>query len=118
MYAGSIIEKADVKQIFSFPLHPYTQGLLASAGLLENADESLINIENSRTKKKRFLTIEGLVPNPYDDNVGCRFFNRCSKRKDICNQTEPLLKRIQRNSSDNEYHEVACHLYASHFIHE
>ncbi len=114
MYAGSIVEKANVKQIFSFPLHPYTQGLLASSGLSEKTDESfesLINIENGGTKKKRFLTIEGQVPNPYDDNVGCRFFNRCSKRKDICSQREPLLKKIQQNASDNEYHEVACHLY-------
>ena len=64
MYAGRIVESADTLQIFEAPLHPYTQGLLASIPVL-------------RKKKERLSVIPGSVPNATDFPDGCRFHPRC-----------------------------------------
>ncbi|HPX16535.1 MAG TPA: ABC transporter ATP-binding protein [Petrotogaceae bacterium] len=92
MYAGKIIEKASVQEIFDHPLHPYTQGLL-----------------NSRVKKEykgRDLPfIEGYVPKPNEFPNGCRFNPRCPFKKEICTSEEP------KESLINEEHSVCCWLY-------
>ncbi|NLY76328.1 MAG: ABC transporter ATP-binding protein [Firmicutes bacterium] len=89
MYAGKIVEKADVKTIFEEPLHPYTIGLLGSVPKLHEEQEQL-------------QTIEGVVPNFMDMPVGCRFHPRCSFARDICQMIEPPFVRIR-----NE-HQVSC----------
>ena len=72
MYAGQIIEEAPVRELFHHPLHPYTQGLLASAPGLLDAQE------------RRLASIPGMVPEDYSDMTGCRFFDRCPKKCRQC----------------------------------
>ena len=95
MYLGKIVEIAASEELYSIPLHPYTQALIS---VIPIADPAL-----SRTRKKNILS--GDVPSPINPPKGCRFAGRCSKCMDICMNQEPILKKI------NERHFVACHLY-------
>jgi oligopeptide/dipeptide ABC transporter ATP-binding protein len=96
MYAGRIVEEADVVDLFQTPKHPYTQGLIGSTPVLGEAHKALV-------------TIPGSVPNLIDLPVGCKFAPRCSARVEneleICTQEEPELKVIAPN------HWVRCWLY-------
>ncbi len=80
MYAGGIVEKGRVTDIFSKPAHPYTAGLLESIPGRED-------IAGGRLK-----TIAGSVPNLYNLPEGCRFSNRCYKAGDICHKAIPPLE--------------------------
>lgn len=73
MYAGRVIEKSSVNELFDNPKHPYTQGLLDSIPKLDQASKS------------RLSTIEGQVPSLFDMPNGCRFSNRCQYAKSDCN---------------------------------
>jgi len=99
MYAGQIVEKADVNELFEEPFHPYTQGLIASVPILGNVQEKL-------------AVIPGSVPNLVDMPPGCRFSSRClAKQKyglDVCDKLEPDLVPIKEN------HLVRCWLYQDH----
>lgn len=79
MYAGKIVEEADVVSIFRKPLHPYTQGLLDS-------------IPSMDREKGRLHVIDGVVPNPLFMPTGCRFNPRCPHAMDICREREPVLE--------------------------
>lgn len=76
MYAGKMVEYSDVDSLFSNPLHPYTEGLLAS-------------IPSLSRRRKRLRNIEGSVPSPKAYPVGCRFSPRCEYVMDICREKEP-----------------------------
>lgn len=76
MYAGSIVEKAPVKDLFESPKHPYTEGLLNSIPSMDDSDKPL-------------ETIEGNVPSIYNLPPGCAFENRCKYACDICRQKRP-----------------------------
>ena len=90
MYCGQIVEKTDVKSLFSYPRHPYSQGLLAS-------------IPRIREKKIQTLPIiEGTVPDLLNLPRGCRFGDRCPRAKAPCHQTKPTLKKVAEGV------EVAC----------
>jgi peptide/nickel transport system ATP-binding protein len=91
MYAGDVAETATVRELFRRPLHPYTQGLLASVPKAEQREE--------------LLMIPGAVPNLIRPPGGCRFHPRCPKRMDICASEKPPTVE---HSPD---HWVACHLY-------
>ena len=97
MYAGVIVEQSDVNFLFDSPLHPYTQGLLASVPIMGQIKDEL-------------ETIPGNVPNLIDLPSGCRFASRCKKREefhlDICNQIEPKLIFSKNNNKA-----VRCWLY-------
>lgn len=80
MYAGQIVEEADVYTLFANPKHPYTQGLLASIPKLGDHAEQL----NS---------IAGSVPTPEMMPQGCRFAPRCPYKMAICEAQNPALKR-------------------------
>ncbi len=82
MYGGKIQEIAPVRELFRNPLHPYTQGLLAS---LPAADGE---------RHKRLRTIPGNVPSILDLPVGCKFVTRCPERMDRCAVSEPELLEI------------------------
>ncbi len=91
MYAGKIVEHANVKTIFKRPIHPYTRGLLASV--------PRIDVE------KGFFEFEGLPgdpPNPLYPIPGCKFHPRCKYAKVFCGDTEPQLVEIEPN------HYIAC----------
>jgi len=96
MYAGQIIEQAEVNTLFKEPLHPYTLGLIGSIPVLGNI-------------KERLDVIPGSVPNLVDLPPGCRFAPRCQARIEhnltICTQVEPGLEEIKQN------HKVRCWLY-------
>lgn len=78
MYAGEIVEKAAVRDIFEEPLHPYTIDLLKS-------------IPKLNQKAERLYSIEGTVPALGEMPQGCRFSNRCRQCMNICKQNEPKL---------------------------
>lgn len=78
MYAGKIVEEAPVNGIFNRPLHPYTQGLIASVPKLGS-------------KVKVLPSIPGTVPDLSSMPKGCRFAPRCKYAQDICRNTEPKL---------------------------
>lgn len=91
MYAGKVVEEADVSSLFRKPLHPYTEGLLSSIPRLDGS-------------KERLHTIEGVVPNPLQMPKGCRFNPRCPYAMDICRLQEPPLVKVGEN------HLAACWL--------
>ncbi len=97
MYAGRIVEQANVDTLFNRALHPYTQGLIESVPVLGQIKEEL-------------ATIPGNVPNLVDLPPGCRFAPRCLAREqhqlEICQLVEPDLQAIERND-----HQVRCWLY-------
>ena len=95
MYAGKVVEEADVYNIFENPLHPYTEGLL----------KSIPRIDRSAQKKKRLKEISGVVPIPSQLPAGCHFNPRCPKVMDICKKEVPQLKE-EKNG-----HKVRCWLY-------
>jgi peptide/nickel transport system ATP-binding protein len=81
MYAGEIVERAPVDELFSTPQHPYTVGLLGSIPRLDHRAEQL-------------ATIEGMVPNMMQPPAGCRFAARCPFVMDACTKTPPPLVEV------------------------
>ncbi len=87
MYAGRIVESASVKEIFHFPAHPYTVGLMNSVPGI-----------NSPVGRDVFLkAIPGVVPELFNLPPGCRFQDRCLEALPICRLEEPKLEEIGRN---------------------
>ena len=97
MYAGRVVEKGTVDDIFYNPLHPYTQGLLKSIPVL------------GRTPQKTLPSIPGTVPHPLTLPVGCSFQARCSERMPECEQM-PELEEIN-GETGNGGHAVRCWLH-------
>ena len=79
MYLGKVVEYSTTRAIFHEPLHPYTEGLLASIPVLGR-------------KKKQLVPIEGMVPSSIDEMVGCAFASRCPHKMPICEEQEPAFK--------------------------
>ena len=96
MYAGRIVERAEVNALFEEPLHPYTQGLLAS-----------IPVQGS--VQDRLAVIRGSVPNLIELPPGCKFAPRCDPRVEHgltrCTEEEPDLLTVRPG------HSVRCWLY-------
>lgn len=84
MYAGEIVERAPVDELFSAPQHPYTVGLLGSIPRLDHRAEQL-------------ATIEGMVPNMAQPPDGCRFAARCPFVLDACTKAPPPLIEVSQN---------------------
>jgi peptide/nickel transport system ATP-binding protein len=101
MYLGKIVEQTDVHSIFFRPLHPYTQGLLAS---IPQLDDSIVRSD----RRRRLQTISGMVPDPYSRLAGCTFHPRCPDMiAGVCDQVEPQVIEAEVG------HFVRCHLYDS-----
>jgi len=77
MYAGQIVEEADVETLFANPKHPYTIGLMRS-------------IPRLNEEKERLESIPGMVPPAYDFPIGCRFAPRCKLAREECKQEQDL----------------------------
>lgn len=92
MYAGRIVEKGTVHEIFHDPKHPYTIGLMKSKPSVNNEVE-------------RLYSIPGQVPNPINMPDHCYFKNRCEKCKSVCSGEYPAMQQF------SETHFAACHLY-------
>jgi peptide/nickel transport system ATP-binding protein len=81
MYAGEIVERAAVDELFASPQHPYTVGLLGSIPRLDRRTDHL-------------ATIEGMVPNMANPPSGCRFAPRCPFAVDACTRAPPALREL------------------------
>ncbi|AJY74785.1 ABC transporter ATP-binding protein [Paenibacillus beijingensis] len=92
MYAGQVVEEAEVGMLFKHPLHPYTKGLLGSLPQLAG-------------EKKRLEPIVGSVPTPGNMPSGCRFAPRCAYRTDACLEAQPALLEVDKG------HKCSCILY-------
>ncbi|MCI4362693.1 MAG: ATP-binding cassette domain-containing protein [Thermoplasmata archaeon] len=93
MYLGKVAERAPTEELFTRPLHPYTQALLAA-----------IPIPDPDQHRERII-LSGDVPSPAAPPPGCRFHTRCPAVMPVCSKVEPPLLRIRGD------HWVACHLY-------
>ena len=91
MYAGKIVEQADVTSIFQRPIHPYTKALIRS-------------FPSIRGSKRSLTSIPGAPPNLLNPPTGCRFHPRCPCSTPICRKEEPMLIEAENG------HLVACHL--------
>ena len=93
MYAGRIVERGTVRDIFHDAKHPYARDLLHAVPRLGNLEEELV-------------AIEGNVPGLFDMPAGCRFHPRCGSFKaGICDVRSPTVTRL------GDTHRVECHLY-------
>jgi oligopeptide/dipeptide ABC transporter ATP-binding protein len=91
MYAGKVMEYADVKSLFSDPTHPYTVGLMKSIPFIGKGDA-----------KERLYTILGVVPPLTSLPSGCLFHNRCPEAMKECDTVEPKLVSL------GDRHAVRC----------
>jgi peptide/nickel transport system ATP-binding protein/oligopeptide transport system ATP-binding protein len=88
MYAGKIVEEADVGTIFKKPLHPYTQGLMKSVPRIDESGST-----------HRLAEIPGLVPNLYNLPPGCSFFDRCPVGREKCRTADAKLIAVDAGHS-------------------
>jgi peptide/nickel transport system ATP-binding protein/oligopeptide transport system ATP-binding protein len=98
MYAGVIVEQADVRDIFRRPLHPYTRGLLASMPGGRGAAGS----------RHRLATIPGIVPSLNRLPTGCRFADRCDQVHARCRTEEPELELLPPTPDGQRAHALRC----------
>jgi oligopeptide transport system ATP-binding protein len=92
MYLGKIVELTDKTSLFTTPLHPYTEALLAA-----------VPIPEPKIKKKRII-LTGDVPSLIKPPSGCRFHTRCPYAEEVCRRIEPPMLDVRPG------HAVACHL--------
>ena len=95
MYAGRVVEYAPTDDLFEKPLHPYTEGLIASVPKIDG------------DKSERLFSIEGQPPNVIDLPPCCPFHPRCHKAMEVCKCCYPP------DYAADEKHHVSCWLYAS-----
>lgn len=93
MYLGVIVELADRDELYTEPLHPYTQALLSAVPIPDP------QMTRSRTR----VILEGDPPSPADPPGGCHFHPRCPHVKEHCKTEKPILLEVKPN------HWVACH---------
>jgi len=86
MYAGKVVEEADVFDLFESPRHPYTKGLIGS-------------IPKLGQKRDKLDSIRGNVPDPSNLPKGCKFAPRCNDAMPICFEEEPPVMTLEKNRS-------------------
>lgn len=91
LYLGKIVEIGPLRDVYSTPMHPYTQALMAA-----------VPVPNPHDRRTTPMP-EGEIPNPIDPPKGCRFHPRCPYAKADCSEVEPELRTLEPN------HFVACH---------
>ncbi len=93
MYLGSLVEYGTTEDIFSNPLHPYTEALF-----------SAIPVPDPNAKMKR-IVLEGSIPSPANPPSGCKFHTRCARCTERCRTETPCQHEVEPG------HYVVCHLY-------
>ncbi len=91
MYAGKVVERCGVIELFEGSRHPYTRGLLDSI------------LRPGRPRGAGVPTIEGVVPSLLDPPPGCRFADRCPRAEELCRREDPPLEPVA------DGHLAACH---------
>lgn len=94
MYLGNIVEIAGSNELYTHPLHPYTQALLSAIPIPDP--------KKARAKKR--IILEGEIPSPLKPPSGCKFHTRCKYAQKICSEEVPVLKDCGGG------HMLACHL--------
>jgi oligopeptide/dipeptide ABC transporter ATP-binding protein len=92
MYLGKLVEVGSAEEVYSEPLHPYTQALFGAIPMP-------VVVEDKRELK----VLEGNVPSPVNPPSGCRFHTRCPIAQKMCRETEPALRQVRSGRL------VACH---------
>ena len=93
MYLGDLVEYGSTEDIFSNPLHPYTEALF-----------SAIPVPDPNAKMKR-IVLEGSIPSPANPPSGCKFHTRCARCTECCKHEVPKQVEVEPG------HFVVCHLY-------
>jgi len=93
MYVGKLMEEAETEELFSRPLHPYTQALFSSIPSLDPA------------KRRGFAPLGGEPASPSNPPPGCRFASRCPYVKGLCKEGE--IEMVEASAG----HRVRCVLY-------
>jgi peptide/nickel transport system ATP-binding protein len=91
MYAGHLVEYADIETIFSDPAHPYTKALIGA-------------FPSIKEDRRELVSIAGVPPNLLNPPTGCRFNPRCPYRMDVCTKEKPDYLELE------DGHTTACHL--------
>lgn len=97
LYLGRMCEVSELKEVYSHPLHPYTQALMAA-----------VPVPDPHKRRSQPMPA-GEIPNPINPPSGCRFHPRCPIAKEVCSQEEPELRMLRPG------HQVACH-FAENFL--
>jgi oligopeptide/dipeptide ABC transporter ATP-binding protein len=98
MYLGSLVEIGPSEEVYTRPLHPYTQMLVASNPEPDPQSE----------RRRATIPIKGEIASPINVGPGCRFASRCPQVMDVCRSITPELSGSAATGSDRR---VACHLY-------
>jgi oligopeptide transport system ATP-binding protein len=93
MYLGTLVELAEKKELYSHPVHPYTQALLSSIPIPDPV------LESERTA----IDLKGEIASAIFPPSGCKFHPRCSRGRTICAESDPEWKEMSSN------HFAACH---------
>ncbi len=93
MYLGDLVEYGSTEDIFSNPLHPYTEALF-----------SAIPVPDPNAKMNR-IVLEGSIPSPANPPSGCKFHTRCARCTERCKHEVPKQVEVEPG------HFVVCHLY-------
>lgn len=96
MYLGNLVELGEADDVYTNPLHPYTQALLSSVPIPDP------KIARGRER----IVLEGELPSPINPPSGCVFRTRCPKATERCAQSKPQLEKIGERY-------VACFLYGN-----
>jgi oligopeptide/dipeptide ABC transporter ATP-binding protein len=91
MYGGVIVEEASALKLINKRYHPYTKHLYSCIP------------EILKTKSEKTLDLTGEIQNPFSEQAGCSFYDRCPEKDEICKHERPEWKEIEPE------HFVACH---------
>jgi oligopeptide/dipeptide ABC transporter ATP-binding protein len=86
-----MVEVAELRELYSHPMHPYTDALLAA-----------VPVPDPHERREEAMP-EGEIPNPINPPSGCRFHPRCPLAEEVCTRQEPEMRELRPG------HRVACH---------